>query len=106
VRAVRTAWGALLLLAPDPVLRRVAGQRTPDPRARAVLRVLGARHLAQAAALPVLPAGLGAAVDALHAATAAALALLAPRWRRGALLDTAVATGFAAAGLAHRGAHR
>jgi hypothetical protein len=40
---------------------------------------------------------MGIAADGLHAVTAVGLAVLDPRWRRGALTDTAIAILFAAA---------
>jgi hypothetical protein len=99
---IRVAWGVVLVAAPRPLLRAVAGRDDPGDRiAVVVLRVLGARHLAQAALeglgpQPVLRY-LGTAVDGLHALTALGLAVLDPRWRRAALTDSAVATAFAAA---------
>ena len=41
-------------------------------------------------------------VDLLHAATSVAFAVVDPRWRRAALTDTAVTTGFVALGLSNR----
>jgi hypothetical protein len=73
----------------------------PDRLAVIVLRVLGARHLAQTVFEVVgsQPAVryLGVGVDALHGLTAVGLAVVDPRWRRGALIDTAIATSFAVA---------
>jgi hypothetical protein len=67
-----------------------------------VLRVLGARHLAQAAVSGVAAseslAALGAVVDTLHSGSCVGLAAASGRWRRAALLDAAVEAGFAAAG--------
>jgi hypothetical protein len=69
-----------------------------------VARVLGARHLLQAA---VEARGaerqargrsiLGRSVDLSHAGTAVALAATDRRWRRLAVVDAVIATGFAAA---------
>jgi hypothetical protein len=97
---VRAAWGGVLLGAPGSVLSITTRS---DPAflvtARTVLRVLGARHIAQAAVQarwprpPVL--ALAAAVDGLHAASGIALAATDPRWRRSALFDAAVALAFA-----------
>lgn len=97
---VRAVWGGVLLGAPGAVLSITTRS---DPAflgtARAVLRVLGARQIAQAAVEarwprpPVL--ALAAAVDGLHAASGLALAAGDRRWRRPALLDAAVALGFA-----------
>ena len=64
---------------------------------RRVLRLLGFRHLAQAVVESVLGSRarrVGAVVDLLHAATSAAFGALDARWRRAALTDTAIATGF------------
>src|SRR6476660_1084112 len=106
--AVRALWGTTLLLAPRRLLH-TAGH-PPTRAAVAVLRVLGARHIGQSAVTadaPLRPAlRWGAAVDALHAATGLALAAASPRWRRAALLDAAVASGFAVTGLGPRPRHR
>ncbi|WP_319463666.1 hypothetical protein [Micromonospora sp. RTP1Z1] len=91
----RLAWGATLTLVP----RRVLGKwGRPSGLAVATLRVLGVRHLAQAAVTlrRPTPAVLtaGAAADVLHAASALALAAVDRRQRRIALLDTAIAGGW------------
>lgn len=91
----RLVWGAVLLAAPGRVLRSVGGH--PDLTPPAVLRVLGVRHLAQAAVLLRRPTPaafrLGAVADGLHALTALALAV--DRRRRGvALIDAALAAGW------------
>jgi hypothetical protein len=98
---LRAGWAAALLLVPERVLR--AGGQAPVPAAAvAVARVLGVRHLLQAAVGATAPTGpvarLGAAVDTAHTATCLALAGVSPRWRRAALLDAAVESGFAASG--------
>jgi hypothetical protein len=97
--AVRAGWAGALLLVPAQSLR--AGGRAPAS-AVAVARILGLRHLAQAAASALAPtapvAGLGAVIDTLHTGTCIGLAVMSPRWRRVALLDAAVETGFAASG--------
>jgi hypothetical protein len=93
-------------------LRLLARADAPADRvAVAVLRVLGLRHVGQAVVEVLGPQPvvrhLGAAVDGLHALTAVGLAVLDPRWRRGALTDTAVAAFFAAATAAStRGSRR
>jgi hypothetical protein len=102
VTAVRIGWGAALIAAPRPLLRGLARADEPVGRvAVAVLRVLGLRHVAQAVVETLGPQPavryLGTAVDGLHALTAVGLAVLDPRWRRGALTDTAIAASFAAA---------
>ena len=93
----RAAWGTACLLGPGTVGRLLAGHE-PDARARRVLRVLGARHLVQAAGMRLLPAPVGlvggAAVDGLHAGTALLAALADPRRRRAELADAVVATGW------------
>jgi hypothetical protein len=113
---LRIGWGAALIAAPRPLLRGLACVNDPADRvAVAVLRVLGARHVAQAAFEVLAPQPvvryLGAAVDGLHALTAVGLAVLDPRWRRGALTDTAIAAFFAAmaairTGRGSKGLHR
>jgi hypothetical protein len=114
VRLARLGWGAVLLVAPDRVLAVGLGRPRPPAHqrgqrryrgARRVLRVLGGRHLAQAvlqtAAERVLapPAVgfLGSAVDGIHALTSVVFGAIEPRWRRAALLDAVMASGFAAA---------
>lgn len=71
-----------------------------------VVRILGARYLAQSAAgvvvrRPCLPR-VDAAIDLTHAATMLALAAAGRRHRRPALLSAAVAAGFAVADLRDR----
>ncbi|MBU8861713.1 MULTISPECIES: hypothetical protein [unclassified Micromonospora] len=95
----RVAWGVLLLVAPVALLRPV-GPATPA--ALATLRVLGARHLAQAALTVRRPAPgtflAGAAVDGIHALASLALAAADRRQRYAALADTAVAGVWAVLG--------
>lgn len=101
--SVRLGWGLVLLTAPDRVGRALGAP--PGPATRRLARVLGARHVVQAAVeLATWPrwSVAGAAVDGAHAATGL-VAGADPRWRRPALLDAAVAAGLAGAGLAgHR----
>ena len=102
LRAARLGWGATLLTAPEPVLHALARSSGAAPRsALVVLRILGARHLAQAAVEEWGPhpavLRLGVAVDAVHALTTAVFAAADPRWRRAALTDTAVAATFSLA---------
>lgn len=101
----RAVWGAALLLAPRAVLAVVARGRAQAP-VPAVARVLGARHLVQAAVVRTdRPAGwvlAGAAVDAAHAASMVALAALRPDVRRPAAASALVAGSLALAG-ARRG---
>jgi hypothetical protein len=99
ISGARGAYGTALLLAPARVL---AAYGAPADREapRAVARVLGARHVAQALATD---GGrfvrLGAAVDALHAATMFGLAATSDGYRRPALIDGAIASTFALSGL-------
>ena len=99
--AVRAGYGAILLLAPDRVSHWATGQ-SPDRTSRAVMRILGARHLIQAVATigtssRVMQA-LGAEVDALHSLSMLGLAAFRPSHRRDALIDAVVAGCFAATG--------
>lgn len=99
--AVRAGYGAVLLCASDPVVRLYAGQPA-DRRTRAVARLLGARHLAQA----VLTAGtpgravlaLGVEADLAHAASMIGLAGWDRSRARAGLVDATGALGFALAG--------
>lgn len=106
---VRTAWGIVLVAAPRR-LARIAGGRKGWSTRTDVGRLLGARHLVQAAVTATRPnvmvLALGAAVDALHAASGVALGTRVPRWRRPAYLDAVLAATFAAAGVAAAAAAR
>jgi hypothetical protein len=99
----RAAYGAALCCAPGVLLRLEGGAGTDSgPHARAVARVLGGRHLAQAflsAARPT-PAvlALGAGSDVLHSASMVALGLLDRPRRRLGLTDGLIAVTFALAG--------
>jgi len=100
--AARAGYGAGLLWWPGPLTQAAIGHATgPGPRATA--RVLGVRQLLQAAITSGDPSarglGLGAATDAAHAASMAALAVADRRWRRVAVIDALAAATFAAAGL-------
>ncbi len=107
---LRAGYGAALLCSPAPLIRACT-RRTASPRARTVARVLGGRHLAQAALLtgagtdPLWLAG-SAAVDIAHALSMAALAAADRRVRAAALADALIAAAFAAAGLAGAAACR
>ncbi len=100
---VRVLWGAVLLITPEVVLRDLPHQRI-ERLARGFARVLGTRHLTQAAITSRHgPRGwmvAGAVVDAIHAATMAALAALRPDRRKLALTNVATATALAAAEVA------
>ncbi len=99
---IRVAWGAALLLAPGRVLRALPHQQI-DRRARVFARVLGARDVAQAALIARRPTRgwilAGVAVDATHATTMVALALLRPGRRKLALANLMTASAFAIAGV-------
>jgi hypothetical protein len=98
---LRAAWGAVLMLAPDQLVALAGGR--PDRASRMTLRVLGARHVLQAAALWRWPQPavrrLGVAVDLLHGGTSAALAVADRRRRRVAAADAVVALLWAASGV-------
>lgn len=100
-RVVRACWGLALLVAPRALLRAVErGERPVLPAALVAMRVLGVRHLAQTLVEAVGPwptvGYLGAGTDGLHALSDVGMAVLVPRWRRAALVDTAIATAFTA----------
>jgi hypothetical protein len=103
LRVTRAAYGAALLAVPSRILRAYGGDPADGP-AVAAARVLGGRHLVQAALVgsdpgPVRRVG-GAVVDLLHAASMFALARMdAPR-RRPALIDGSVAAAFGVLGAA------
>jgi len=96
----RAGYGTALLCAPGPVISVMTGGPV-SRRARAVARVLGARHLVQAAVCGLVPArGLiraGAAADGLHAASMLVLAVTAPGLRRALLADAVIAATLASA---------
>ena len=102
VPALHAAWGGILVCVPARLIR-LAGE-VPSPSSRRVLRLLGVRHLGQAAVTAARPgpAALraGGVVDILHAASCAGLALADARWRRAAVLGCSGATALAAAGFA------
>ncbi len=121
---IRAGYGVALLCAPGALIRLAAGpgaagrprppaeadaqrEAAPGSRARLVARVLGVRHLAQAALTAAgqradpgspVPLGGGAAVDLLHAASMLALGAADRRVRRATFTDAAVETALAAAG--------
>jgi len=98
---LRIAVGLHHLVAPGLGSKELLGKRL-DPRARLVVRVLGARYLAQALVAGRAPNGavlaLGAEVDAAHAGSMVVLALLDRGRRREGLTSALVAGGFALAG--------
>lgn len=106
----RAVWAGALLVAPERILIAAAGRVPVPAEAVAVARVLGVRHLLQAAAGALAGtssvAGLGAAVDTVHTASCAGLAAVSPRWRRVALADAVVEGSLAATGWAIAGRGR
>ncbi|HSZ40034.1 MAG TPA: hypothetical protein VK817_08760 [Trebonia sp.] len=99
----RAGYGAVLLCAPGAVISLCTGGPA-SPRARAVARVLGFRHLAQAAVTAGAPTPgvltVGARVDLLHAASMLALGAANGALRRAPLSDALVAFIFAGLGAA------
>ena len=101
VAACRALYGAALLAAPEPILTAVTGV-VPSVRARRVTRLLGARHVAQAAVSASARQrmlAVGAAADCLHAASMLILAATGRRMRRAELADAAIAGLLTAVGL-------
>ena len=101
---LRICWGTVLLISPGAVLRLFGGA-DQGVAPRRVMRVLGARHVAQAGAEWAFGGRarqIGTVVDLLHAATSVGLAIIDPRWRRAALSDTAVTAGFVVLGVTNR----
>jgi hypothetical protein len=115
--AARACYGVALCAAPAALIRLTGppgsrgtgagGAAAPGRRTRDVVRILGARHLAQAAVSVRWPTrrilAASAATDVAHAASMIALAVLDQRRRRVAIIDALVATTFAAAGIAAAG---
>jgi hypothetical protein len=96
----RAGYGAALLCAPGPMIRVCTG-RLPSLRARRVARVLGIRHLSQAAATAWAPGpelgAVGSVVDLCHAVSMLGLAAANQSLRRAELADALVATALAVA---------
>ena len=106
VQAVRVGYGMVLVLTPSLALRLVTG-RIPSRRTCRVARLLGARHLIQAAATAVAPRpevlAIGGGVDAVHTASMLLAALrparpARPAERRAVLADALMEAVLAAAG--------
>ncbi|WP_285247667.1 MULTISPECIES: hypothetical protein [unclassified Pseudarthrobacter] len=99
LEASRAVFGVCQVVFPAPIYRVAVGQQ-PDSRVRAVMRILGARHLIQAVAVGAVPTStalhLGAGVvDSLHSVSMIALAIADRRRRRPAALDAVIAGLFA-----------
>ncbi len=100
LQVLRAAYGAVLVTDPRLALRL---GRAPEANGaqRTVVRILGARHLLQAAVCARWPTStvrrVSGCTDALHAATEVLLAVFDRRRRRAATLDAVIAAGFAAA---------
>lgn len=98
---VRLGYGLLQLSAPNLVPTRILG-RPLRPRELGVVRLLGARHLLQAAVTAAAPTPavlrLGAGVDAAHA-TSMIVAAGDRRRRRAAVTEMLCAAALAALGL-------
>jgi hypothetical protein len=98
------AWGLTLLTRPRPVIAALCPE---FPQSRMwVVRVLGARLVAQHAVVLVAPerpiVRASSAVDALHAASMLPL-LGSPRYRRAAMISGGVAAAYAALAAAATG---
>lgn len=93
--------GALMIWPHELAARFSRGTRTPG---NGIVRVLGARQLAQGAAQVALPNPevliVGIVVDLLHASSMLALSVFWTAYRRPALSSAAVATASAVAGAA------
>lgn len=109
IELIRAGWGGVLLAAPAEVLSHIHGVRV-DRKAIVVTRILGARHLAQAALSGVDPGpevlAAGVWVDTVHSATALGLALVDRRRARGGVADAVVAASWAGLGWRHLRAGR
>lgn len=101
LQMARAGYGMMLVLAPGPVIGLATGQ-VPTRRTCRVARVLGIRHLMQAALTAVAPRpevfAIGAEVDAVHSASML-LAAIWPAGRRAALTDALAEAALAVAGV-------
>lgn len=98
VAATRAGVGLFCLVAPR---RALVSSERQSPAARRVMRILGARHLAQAAVEAAQPTPTvlrcGAGVDAVHGLSCLGFAVCGgARWRHGVLVNAAAAFGFCA----------
>lgn len=101
IELARAGWGLALLAAPRQILENVHGVEV-DAKSVVITRILGARHLTQAALSGLRPSpevlAMGAWVDGVHALTAMGLAAVDHSRARAGLTDTVVAGVWAAAG--------
>jgi hypothetical protein len=101
IEILRAAWGAALLIAPRRVLTDIH-HVTVDRKSLVIARILGVRHLSQAALSGVSPSpevlAMGVWVDLAHAGTALGLAGADRSRARAGLTDTAIAATFAGLG--------
>jgi hypothetical protein len=100
---LRAGIGVARLAYPHTVIPGLAAGSLSS-RGRKVVRVLGARQVAQAVVTGRAPTPavlwLGTEVDVAHAATMIGLAVVERRYRRAALVDGAIAMAFALVGAA------
>ena len=105
----RACYGAILLCAPGAVIGWCSGQPA-STRARTMARVLGSRHVIQAAVTAGAPNALvlrvGAQVDVAHAASMFALGAVIRPVRRAPLADGLVAFVFSVIGAASTASRR
>jgi hypothetical protein len=105
----RACYGAVLLCAPGAVIGWCSGQPA-STRARTMARVLGSRHVIQAAVTAGPPNALvlrvGAQVDVAHAASMFALGAVIRPVRRAPLADGLVAFVFSVIGAASAASRR
>jgi hypothetical protein len=106
----RAAWGVALATVPDRILGVTQPERPGTPVAPRILRVLGVRHILQSGVETLAPVPavhyLGAVADVLHALSGVGLAAVDRRWRRAALIDSAIAAAFGLAAALTAGTDR
>jgi hypothetical protein len=99
---LRSLWGVVLLTRPRRVGDALGLELADASSGRGVMRVLGGRHLGQAAVTAARPTGpvvaAGAVVDGLHSLTALGWGVLDRSHRRAGLTDAGLAAGFGVAG--------